>query len=185
MTLGGKTMKLVPTTDGHLRQLMNWFPDQLNCAHWASPEFRYPFTETTFREDIRTELPSYSLVADDGQLLGFGQYYPRAARCHLARLVISPNHRGRSLGAFLIRALCRRGCRKLRLRDCSLFVLADNVPAVRLYKRSGFVMATYPGDTPQIERCVYMVAPLKKILSTAVQPGSPGDNALAALVPYP
>ncbi len=116
-------------------------------------------------EHVRPELPSFSLVGDDRELLGFGQYYLRAGRCHLARLVISPRHRGRGLGAFLVRALCRRGCRKLGARYCSLFVLLDNIRAVKLYRRLGFALATYPGELPQ--GCVYMVAALKKVLSTA------------------
>jgi ribosomal protein S18 acetylase RimI-like enzyme len=151
-------MKLVPISESHLPQLMHWFPDQHSCAIWAGPEFRYPFTETTFREDMRLEFPSYSVV-DDAELLGFGQYYLRVGRCHLARLAISPQHRGRALGAFLIRELCRLGCDELQVRDSSLFVMADNMPAVRLYSRLGFALATYPGEAPQIAGCVYMVAP--------------------------
>lgn len=158
-------MKLIPTTKRHFRELMNWFPDRRSCEVWASPAFPYPFTETIFMEHVRPDLPSFSLVGEDRELLGFGQYYLRAGRCHLARLVISAGHRGQGLGAFLVRELCRRGGRKLGVRECSLFVLPDNAPAVKLYQRLGFSEATYPEELPP--DCVYLVIPLKEILRTA------------------
>jgi len=151
-------MKLTAVLNPHLLELMRWFPDRHSCSIWAGPEFRYPYTEASFREDIRPQLPSYSMVADNGELLGFGQYYVREARCHLARLAISPAHRGRALGAFLIRELCRLGCRDLKTSECSLFVLESNAPAVKLYTRLGFKQTQYPGKMPPIAGCVYMVA---------------------------
>ena len=158
-------MKLVSTTKSHFRELMHWFPDRRSCAVWASPAFPYPFTETTFLEHVRPDLPSFSLLGDDRELLGFGQYYLRVGRCHLARLVISPAHRGQGLGAYLVRGLCQHGCRRLRVGECSLFVLPDNSPALKLYRRLGFVEATYPGETPPDS--VYMVAALQDVLGTA------------------
>jgi ribosomal protein S18 acetylase RimI-like enzyme len=157
-------MKLVSLSNLHLLELMRWFPDQRSCAVWSGPEFRYPFTEATFREDVRRQLPSYSLIGDGNELLGFGQYYLRAERCHLARLVIAPDYRGRGAGTFLIRALCRLGCRELNMSDCSLFVLESNTSAFRLYSRLGFRTVPYPGEAPPIPGCLYMIASAAQIL---------------------
>lgn len=151
-------MKLAAVQSSHVTQLMQWFPDRHSCSIWAGPEFRYPYTDVSFKEDIRLQLPSYSMLGDDDELLGFGQYYLRAGRCHLARLAVSPQHRGRALGAFLIRELCRLGCRDMKVSDCSLFVLESNSPAMTLYTRLGFKPAHYPGEMPPIEGCVYLVA---------------------------
>jgi ribosomal protein S18 acetylase RimI-like enzyme len=158
-------MKLVTLAELHVAELMRWFPDQGSCAVWSGPEFRYPFTEATFRHDMRLQLPSYSLIGDENELLGFGQYYLRMERCHLARLVIAPSHRGRAAGAFLIRELTRRGCSELRVSDCSLFVLESNTSAVRLYTRLGFRTMPYPGEAPAIQGCIYMVATAAQITS--------------------
>lgn len=155
-------MKLITTTQNQFRQLMSWFPDRRSCELWASPAFPFPFTETIFMEHVHPELPSFSLMGDDQEWLGFGQYYLRVGRCHLARLVIAPQHRGHGLGAFLVRGLCRRGGRKLGIGECSLFVLPDNLPAARLYRRLGFAEATYPGEIPPYG--VYMVAARKDVL---------------------
>jgi ribosomal protein S18 acetylase RimI-like enzyme len=151
-------MELVDLADEHVPELMRWFPDRPSCAVWGGPEFRYPFTEATFREDVRLDLPSFSVVGDAGELLGFGQYYLRAERCHLARLVVAPQHRGRGAGTFLIRELCRRGCRALNVKECSLFVLESNLAAFRLYCRLGFRTVPYPGEMPSaLPGCLYMV----------------------------
>jgi ribosomal protein S18 acetylase RimI-like enzyme len=153
-------MKLVSATETHLLELMNWFTDQKSCIIWGGPQFRYPFTTATFRQDTRyDDVPSFSFVGDDGELLGFGQYYPRVGRCHLARLAVSPGQRGRGLGEMLVRELCRRGCRDLGTNCCSLFVVAENAPALRLYTRLGFVAVPYPEKTPCVEGHIYMVAP--------------------------
>lgn len=154
-------MRLISTTDAHLEKLMGWFRENpLDCMRWGGPEFRHPYTKATFREDVRyAELPSYSLLNENDELLGFGQYYERKGRCHLARLAISPNHRRQGLGKTLVRKLSQRGCHDLKVDHCSLFVLSDNTPAIRLYQRLGFVPTTYPGDMPaEVEGCTYMVA---------------------------
>jgi ribosomal protein S18 acetylase RimI-like enzyme len=151
-------MKLVHAAEAHLAQLMRWFPDQRSCAVWGGPEFRYPFTDQSFREDIRCNLPSYALIGNNQELLGFGQYYLRAGRCHLARLAISPSHRGRALGVILVRELCQRGCSELQVTQCSLFVDPYNAPAIHLYNRLGFISLPYPEAAPQFDACTYMVA---------------------------
>ena len=168
-------MKLVPLTAAHLAEMMGWIPDAASARNWAGPKFRHPFTAATFREDIRCDQPSFSRVGDPGGLLGFGQYYSRAGRCHLARLIISPRHRGRRLGEVLVRDLCRRGCAELKAGECSLFVYAANVPAVHLYRRLGFSAGPYPNpeDAPfGLEGCDYLVASLAEIERRVGRPGS-------------
>ena len=153
-------MKLVPATDGHVSAIMEWFPDRRSCQIWGGPQFRFPFTDLTFLEDTRLhELPSYGLVDADDRLVGFGQYYLRAGRCHLGRLVISPEHRGRGFGRYLIGGLVQIGAQRLGVDECSLFVVPDNTSAIHLYRRLGFVVTQYPEDDPGGAPFVYMVVP--------------------------
>lgn len=152
-------MKLVTTSDAHVAEMMTWFPDRHSCAIWAGLDFRYPFNSASFREDIRLNLPSYSLVDDSGAFEAFGQYYVRAERCHLARLVVSPLHRGRGLGSVLIRALSHAGRSALKVTECSLFVMEDNTPARRLYERMGFVSVTCAKEElPHVQGMLFVVA---------------------------
>jgi len=157
-------MKLTKTLDQHLKQMMSWFPDRHSCSIWAGPDFRYPYTDATFRQDMRLHLPSYSMLDEKDELLGFGQYYLREGRCHLARLAIAPSHRGKALGEFLICELTAIGCRELSVDECSLFVLEFNLPAVTLYRRLGFRPAPYPGEMPA--DCAYLTAGMNVISST-------------------
>lgn len=154
-------MKLIEATPGHLREMMGWFPDAAACRMWGGPEFRFPFTEATFLEDSRWEsLASHALVDDDGALLAFGQFYPRAGRCHLGRLAVAPAHRGRGLGHRLVGGLAELGCRRLGRTECSLFVVPENRVALQLYEKLGFRLETYPGEGPVLEGFEYRVAPL-------------------------
>lgn len=141
-------MRLIPIDDAHLAQMMAWFPDADATLVWGGAPFRFPFTAQTFRDDTRLDLPSYALVDDTGALAGFGQYYRRLDRCHLARLAIAPDARGRGCGTALIGELCAAGRPALGVTGDSLFVLDHNQAAYRLYRRLGFVDAAYPEPLP-------------------------------------
>ena len=139
---------------------MRWFPDSDACHTWGGVEFRFPFTEITFREDAKLEsLPTWALVGNDGTFVGFGQYYLRVGRCHLGRLVVAPNARGCGFGSMLVHELCKKGSVKLGVDSFSLFVHPGNESAVRLYQRLGFSAVPYPEKLPAARHYVYMVAP--------------------------
>jgi len=152
-------MKLEPANSEHLQALMTWLPDLRQCRQWGGPAFRFPFTAQTFIEDCRwPDLPSCVLVNEQGEPLAFGQYYKRLDRCHLGRLIVSPEHRGTGLGRTLVIELSRKGCRELNTSECSLFVLKDNAPARALYRKLGFEFADYPERHEWLEGCDYMIA---------------------------
>ena len=148
--------ELVPATLAHLLQMMSWFPSGESCRVWGGPEFRFPFTAETFRADCHLELPSFALLDAGGELCGFGQYYLRARRCHLARLVIAPAHRGRGLGTELIDRLAQAGRAALGVEHCSLFVSSANPSAMALYQRLGFAPSDQPAD-PTLPGARYMI----------------------------
>jgi ribosomal protein S18 acetylase RimI-like enzyme len=144
--------------DVRLPELMCWFPDRESCQVWGGPEFRFPFTEASFREDAKLgSLPSWALLRDDGTLAGFGQCYLRAGRCHLGRLAIAPAVRGHGFGSTLVRELCRWGRAVFGVESCSIFVMPSNVQARRLYQRLGFRQASYPEPSPELDGFVYMI----------------------------
>lgn len=147
-----------------LAELMSWFPDAHSCGSWGGPQFRFPFSDATFREDLGIDrLSSWGLPDTDGSLGAFGQYYRRLGRCHLARLVVAPSLRGRGIGGILVRELCDRGREELGAGEFSLFVLAGNASARQLYGRLGFTEAPYPEPTSILEGILYMVATLDQL----------------------
>jgi len=149
-------------------ELMTWFPDAGALRIWGGPEFRFPFTAATFREDAKVDgTDSFSLVAEGGTLAAFGQCYVRAGRCHFGRVGVSPRSRGRGHGTRLIREMGAWGRSEFGPRDFSLFVDKGNADARRLYLRLGFREVPYPEAMPQGMNAHYMIA--------TRLPGSPGD----------
>ncbi|MDH3821716.1 MAG: GNAT family N-acetyltransferase, partial [Gammaproteobacteria bacterium] len=94
---------LAATSAAELDQIMGWFPDAVSVSIWGGPDFRFPFTAETFREDCRLDaVESFSLRNAEGQLAAFGQAYERDGRGHLARLVSNPRMRRQGAGRQLI-----------------------------------------------------------------------------------
>ena len=154
-----RTVNFRPFDDAQLPELMSWIVDATACQTWGGPDFRFPFSESTFREDSRIgRVPSWVLTDDNSALVAFGQYYLRIGRCHLGHLAVAPSLRGRGLGSRLIRELCRTGRNDLGVDSFSLFVLSSNEPGLRLYQRLGFCPVPYPDTSPAFESIVYMVA---------------------------
>jgi RimJ/RimL family protein N-acetyltransferase len=160
---------LTTPKDQELAQMSQWFSDEKNLRIWSGPQLRYPFTQATFKADLSMErLASFSLKytspatdVERNLLVGFGQYYLRAGRCHLGRLVINPNCRGQNKAADLINLLADKGCEDLKVNELSLFVFEDNTRAKRAYEKLGFVEAEYPelfvSEQVPMEGCVYMI----------------------------
>jgi ribosomal protein S18 acetylase RimI-like enzyme len=157
MTAGGEIATLRAFDEAHLPELMNWFPDRESCLVWGGPEFRFPFTETTFRIDARLANLATRMLVRGGRLVAFGQYYLRVGRCHLGRLAVAPDCRGGGLGKQLVRELCAEGRALLDAGSCSLFVVPTNLRAKALYERLGFEAVPYPEPAPELDPYIYMV----------------------------
>ena len=148
---------LHPFDSARVPELMRWFDDREATQVWGGPEFRFPFTEASFREDAKiASLPTRMLVAEDGRLVAFGQFYLRAGRCHLGRLAVLPAARGGGLGTQLIRDICAEGRPLLGAGSCSLFVVPSNTRARALYERLGFHAAPYPEPAPELDPYIYL-----------------------------
>jgi ribosomal protein S18 acetylase RimI-like enzyme len=150
---------IVDLTDfNEIETLKSWFPDKESGYIWCGPGLRFPFTHETFVEDIHWQkMPSYSLRSEEGVFIGFGQFYEKANRCNLARLVVSPECRSKGLGQSFIGQLMRIGMSELNVKECSLFVLNNNEKALKCYKSLGFIEQDYPEDHEHYEGINYMV----------------------------
>lgn len=147
----------MPAQQVHIEELMTWFETKEQLAEWSGPGFRYPFTLASFTEDLRMdELKSFTLLSTNNELLAFGQFYNRINRCHLGRITVNPEQRGKGVAAELLTQLCQRGMQELALNECSLFVLVGNNKAIQAYEKFGFSFAQYPEQIP-MDNCLYMV----------------------------
>lgn len=128
---------------------MSWFKTERDVHDWAGPSIRFPFTATSFTEDACVnQLESIAMTGSNGELLAFGQFYRRLDCCHLARLVVSPQHRGQGLITKLVEQLSNTGCQELGVQRVSLFVGIHNQPALKVYRALGFTETRYPEPLP-------------------------------------
>lgn len=148
---------LAPAADAEFDDVMSWFPDAHSVDIWAGPNFRYPFTSETFREDCRVDvMASYVLRNSAGELVAFGQSYEREGRGHLARLVSNPAMRRQGAGKKLIRMIIAALEMSGDYDEYSLFVYRDNTPAYQCYLSLGFVVVEYPDDAPMPDKCFFL-----------------------------
>lgn len=152
-------MKIEAASIEDAREVMTWFPDKESVMLWGSPYTRYPLNEETFIEDIYWDrIESRVCRGEQGELLAFGQFYPKLARCHLARLVVNPGFRRRGIGLSFIDQLMKHGGEQMGTSEFSLYVMTSNKPAWHCYKSLGYHMEPYPHGDPHLDNCVFMVA---------------------------
>jgi ribosomal protein S18 acetylase RimI-like enzyme len=87
---------------------------------------------------------TYSLINAKGELLGLGQIIEKEKYLHLARIIISPVHRGKGYGKILCQQLIFKGRKKFGKRPFSLNVYARNENALSLYLKLGFTPVNKP-----------------------------------------
>ena len=137
--------------------MIGWFSNEQELTNWSGPNFRFPLNLYSFTEDLNMgSLNSFALISNTSEFLAFGQFYQRLNKCHLGRLVVSPQFRGQGIAAKLMSHLCERGRKELKLNEYSLFVLAHNKSAIKSYQKFGFTFADYPDEIP-LANCLYMV----------------------------
>lgn len=176
--MSDKRTQIIPAQAGHLGILKNWFPDREKAYEWCGPGLRFPFTDETFSEDIHWKrMPAYSLVNENKELIGFGQYYEKAGRCHLARLVISPAYRSRGFGYHFIYRLMNIGMEDLGVDECSLFVIRSNEKALKCYRALKFEKADYPPGHAHFSDIDFMVCKNRERVNRRIEKGKRNDRS--------
>jgi ribosomal protein S18 acetylase RimI-like enzyme len=131
----------------------SWVTDARQCLHWAGPSIPFPFSGLDLPRLI-TSAPavvpgetssSYVLAADpaaSSEAVGFGQLVRQdRTSFRLARLIIAPIRRGSGFGASLCRLLIEKAESVAEAELVNLFVYRDNVAAIHVYSKLGFVEA--------------------------------------------
>lgn len=152
-----KAYQFMPYDRKYSESLLTWFTTRESMATWGGPGVQFPSDKKTFELEIKIdELSSYCLVDNHNALIAFGQYYQRLNHCHLGRLAVNPNFRNQGIAQSFIEELERQGKKELQCSSTSLFVLAHNANARRLYGKLGYVEQDYPEPLP-IKNCLYMI----------------------------
>lgn len=138
--------------------LISWFPDGEALQQWAGPGPTWPLDHRQLtRRRAESGVQAWTAYLDGVpsepaghiELIRTG---PRTGR--IDRVALAPAHRGRGLGAILVRAALDHA-RANGLRTVDLLVFAANQPAVRTYLAVGFTDAgSISPDYPAVRRMV-------------------------------
>lgn len=141
--------ELSPALLSDLDVVADWIGSERQARYWAGPRVTYPIDRERLPQQVEWSQALSFCLWSEGQTMGFGQILRKPARrLHLARLIVSPAHRGsgygRALAVSLVDQALARGPGVV-----SLNVFADNTAAVELYRRIGFVAAEREPDNAQ------------------------------------
>ncbi len=102
--------------------------------------FTVPWSYEMLRSDIVDSVVADYFTAKDeqGKMLGFSGMYDVAEEAHITNIAVLPLYRGRGIAGQLVAAMIKNavmhGCQAVTLE-----VRIGNEPAIRLYRRHGFV----------------------------------------------
>jgi ribosomal protein S18 acetylase RimI-like enzyme len=140
--------KLVKADIKHISAIMSWLNSAEEMLLWGGPGLIHGLDEKGFADQIRLySVSSRTLLDHQNNIVGFGQYYERLDRIHFGRVGIAKGERGKGLSHILMSMLINEATQNDN-REMSLFVMKDNIPAVRCYEKLGFHVAEYPEAMP-------------------------------------
>lgn len=148
-------VKVRSATIRDLEEVASWIGSNAESQLWAGARVLYPIDLSTLPQAIQFDKSeSWSLI-ESNQLIGFGQIVPKPnGRYHLARLISSPQKRGKGYGRILASHLIKTALLK-NAKNVSLNVLSSNDRALALYESLNFIEVTRPPDEPKTSS-IYM-----------------------------
>lgn len=101
--------------------------------------FAIPWSKDSFEREIRDNiLAKYLVIEYNDNLVGYGGMWFVVDEAHITNIAIDPDHRGKNLGSFLLRAMIEYADR-LKIFKMTLEVRKSNEVAKNLYKKFGFI----------------------------------------------
>jgi len=93
---------LRPACLDDVQTILSWVGTADLFRQWGGPGLAFPGTpESVWSVIGASPENAFSLLDSSGELVGFGQALIRDPSVHLARLIVSPSHRGQGLGGVL------------------------------------------------------------------------------------
>lgn len=139
-----KNIRLAVLKD--LECVASWVTTEREVRQWAGPRVSFPVDVGSLPMQIEWERSHSWSVIEGDLVIAFGQVIQKPGqRLHLARLIVSPALRGKSIGRFLASSLLEKAlvCNPSTI---SLNVVTDNRAAIKLYQSLGFTEASRPLD---------------------------------------
>lgn len=118
--------------------IIPWIQTDGECEMWAGPFVRFPLVAETLLEEIQFSRDSAYCLIKGGAILAFGQLLTKSnGFLHLARIIVSPSHRGSGYGKIWCNRLLQIG-HQMGYKGFSLNVHRQNAIALNLYTTLGF-----------------------------------------------
>lgn len=115
------------------------YRDVGQVAAIESDTFPRPWSEESFRREVRENVVARYLVADrDGEVLGYAGAWVVLDECHITNIAVKEPERGKGLGRRLLTELMQY-VSNLGAGWADLEVRVSNIPAQHLYQQAGFV----------------------------------------------
>ena len=140
--------ELIESTMSHIPDVMSWLDSAEEMLLWGGPNLIYGLDVQGFADQIKLDsVNSRTLIDEQNNVVGFGQYYDRLGRIHFGRIAVAKNQRGKGLSHILMSLLIVDATQNDK-RDMSLFVMKNNLPAIKCYEKLGFYVEQYPEAMP-------------------------------------
>ncbi|GLZ43426.1 GNAT family N-acetyltransferase [Actinokineospora sp. NBRC 105648] len=147
MALTGELVRLRPIEPEDADPMWRWHNDP-DAMRWMTEG--YPESLAQLRKRLADFPPnSYSRVRfavetlDEGRFVGvvvLRDAEPESGRAEVDIYFGDADARGKGYGTEALRLLCRWGFHNMRLHAIQLYVVVDNVAAVRVYEKVGFIV---------------------------------------------
>jgi RimJ/RimL family protein N-acetyltransferase len=133
---------LRPYTDEHFPILQGWITDRYLLFQYSGTYFTYPISREQLNNYLmkHPERRFYISYNDDNVPYAFGEIIPKTGQPpRLGRLLIGdPKMRSKGLGAIFVGELVAEVKKWMDPAQIDLFVLEENLQAIRCYEKVGF-----------------------------------------------
>ena len=135
-------LSLRPAAAGDAKLLWRWANDPLvRAASFNSARIPWPTHEAWFAKRLaRPRRARIYLAQARGETAPVGQirFEKSGPGRAVVSVVVSPNQRGRGLGAALIRSGCLQASKDLGVRRVLAYIREDNAASIAAFERAGF-----------------------------------------------
>ncbi|TQV65843.1 GNAT family N-acetyltransferase [Exilibacterium tricleocarpae] len=130
-------MKIYHATEKNLEEVVSWIETKQDCRFWGGPSVSYPIRLEALIEEISFRTDNSYVYKVKEKIMAFGQVIKKTEGSnHLARIITSPDSRGKGYGFELCNALV--SIAKESGDMITLNVYRTNQAAVSLYEKLGF-----------------------------------------------
>lgn len=116
------------------------FPQTEQELLYVGPGFRFPLTLEQISHSLMNRFePTVVIEEDSGQIAAYANLYNRSGHtCWLGNVIVSPSHRGRGAGEFLLHAMMQKAKENYGVRELFLSCHHANLRGLAFYHKHSF-----------------------------------------------